>query len=82
MAEARRKATQPAKLEPRLKILVSSAVYGYEDLLESIYALLETFGYHVMMSHTGMGNRSERGIANAVSRPGAEGHHESVESSA
>ena len=38
---------------PRLKILVSSAVHGYVDLLESIYALLETFGYEVMMSHKG-----------------------------
>lgn len=38
---------------PQLKILVSSTVYGYEDLLESIFALLETFGYDVMMSHKG-----------------------------
>jgi|ERR1035438_5566708 hypothetical protein len=37
----------------RLSILVSSAVYGYEDLLESIYALLEGFGYDVLMSHRG-----------------------------
>jgi hypothetical protein len=28
-------------------------VYGYEDLLESMYALLETFGYEVLMSHKG-----------------------------
>ena len=34
-------------------ILVSSAVYGYEDLLDSIYALLEGFGYQVQMSHRG-----------------------------
>ncbi len=39
--------------EPTLKILVSSVVYGYEDLLESIYSLLETFGYDVLMSHKG-----------------------------
>ena len=39
--------------QPPLRILVSSVVYGYEDLLESIYALLETFGYHVLMSHKG-----------------------------
>lgn len=38
---------------PQLKILVSSTVYGYEDLLESIFALLETFGYDVVMSHKG-----------------------------
>jgi hypothetical protein len=28
-------------------------VYGYEEFLESIYALLETFGYDVVMSHKG-----------------------------
>ncbi len=48
---AKRKRTP--KPEPKLKILVSSAVYGYEDMLESIYALLETFGYEVLMSHKG-----------------------------
>ncbi len=37
----------------RLSILVSSVVYGYEDLLESVYTLLETFGYEVLMSHKG-----------------------------
>lgn len=37
----------------RLKIFVSSVVYGYEDLLETIYALLETFGYDVLMSQKG-----------------------------
>lgn len=37
---------------PRLKILVSSAVLGYEDLLESIYALLDV-DYEVIMSHKG-----------------------------
>ncbi len=37
----------------RLSILVSSVVYGYEDLLESIYALLDGFGYDVVMSHKG-----------------------------
>lgn len=37
----------------KLTILVSSAVYGYEDMLESIYALLEGFGYDVLMSHKG-----------------------------
>lgn len=45
----------PAELPTpsKLKLLVSSTVYGYEDLLESIFALLETFGYEVMMSHKG-----------------------------
>ncbi len=37
----------------RVRILVSSAVFGYEDFLESIYALLENFGYEVLMSHKG-----------------------------
>lgn len=37
----------------RLSIIVSSVVYGYEDLLESIYALLDGFGYDVVMSHKG-----------------------------
>ncbi len=45
--------TVSAKKERRLKILVSSVVYGYEDLLESIYSLLETFKYDVLMSHKG-----------------------------
>ena len=39
--------------ERKLKILVSSVVHGYEDLLESIYSLLEEFGYEVLMSHKG-----------------------------
>jgi hypothetical protein len=44
----------PESSTPRkLKLLVSSAVYGYEDLLESVFALLETFGYEVLMSHKG-----------------------------
>jgi hypothetical protein len=37
----------------RLSILVSSAVYGHEDLLDSIYALLTSYGYRVVMSHKG-----------------------------
>lgn len=37
----------------KLKILVSSVVYGFEDLLESVYSLLDEFGYHVLMSHKG-----------------------------
>lgn len=54
----RKKTTQPksqatTKEEPRLKVLVSSVVLGYEDLLESIYALLEQYGYDVVMSYKG-----------------------------
>lgn len=37
----------------RVRILVSSAVLGYEDFLESIYALLENFDYEILMSHKG-----------------------------
>ena len=51
--KAKTASTKKATPEPKLKILVSSVVYGYEDLLESIYALLETFGYEVLMSHRG-----------------------------
>jgi len=36
-----------------VRILVSSVVYGYEDFLESIYAILGNFGYEVLMSHKG-----------------------------
>lgn len=34
-------------------ILVSSTVYGIEELLDRIYAILTTFGYEVWMSHKG-----------------------------
>jgi len=33
--------------------MVSSSVYGIEDLLELIYTLLTSFGYEVWMSHKG-----------------------------
>ncbi len=46
-------ATYSKNRKPRLKILVSSSVFGYEELLESTYALLESFGYEVLMSHKG-----------------------------
>ena len=39
--------------ERRVRILVSSAVIGHEDLLEIIYSTLERFGYEVLMSHKG-----------------------------
>lgn len=39
--------------ERRVRILVSSAVIGYEDLLEIIYSTLEGFGYEVLMSYKG-----------------------------
>lgn len=53
MAKKAKSKSTKEETEPKLKILVSSVVYGYEDLLESIYALLETFGYEVLMSHKG-----------------------------
>lgn len=34
-------------------IMVSSTVYGIEELLDRIYTLLTTFGYEVWMSHKG-----------------------------
>lgn len=52
MAKKKAKAS-PKKNKQRLKILVSSTVYGYEELLESTYALLDSYGYEVLMSHKG-----------------------------
>jgi hypothetical protein len=37
----------------RLIVLVSSTVYGIEELLERIYAILTSFGYEVWISHKG-----------------------------
>lgn len=37
----------------RRTIMVSSTVYGIEELLERIYSLLTGFGYEVWMSHAG-----------------------------
>ena len=37
----------------RLPIMVSSTVYGIEELLDQVYALLNGFGYEVWMSHKG-----------------------------
>ena len=37
----------------RLSIMVSSTVYGIEELLEQIYAMLSGFGYEVWCSHKG-----------------------------
>ena len=43
--------TEPEK-KP-LTLMVSSTVYGIEELLEKIYATLTAFGYDVWMSHKG-----------------------------
>lgn len=37
----------------QITIMVSSAVHGIEPLLDQIYATLEGYGYHVLMSHKG-----------------------------
>jgi len=37
----------------RPTLMVSSTVYGIEELLERIYTVLTTFGYEVWMSHKG-----------------------------
>lgn len=37
----------------KLTVMVSSTVYGIEELLERIYTLLTAFGYEVWMSHKG-----------------------------
>ena len=38
---------------PKPIIMVSSTVYGIEELLERVYSLLTAFGYDVWMSHKG-----------------------------
>lgn len=45
----------------RPTVLVSSTVYGIEELLERIYTILTAFGYEVWMSHKGtLPTRSDR----------------------
>jgi hypothetical protein len=41
------------KTKKRPTIFVSSTVYGIEELLDRIYAILTAFGYDVRMSHRG-----------------------------
>ena len=41
------------KTAGQLSVLVSSTVYGVEELLERIYVLLTQYGYDVWMSHKG-----------------------------
>jgi hypothetical protein len=52
-AKTKKAAPKAEPAERRVRILVSSVVYGYEDFLESVYAILENFGYEVLMSHKG-----------------------------
>lgn len=42
-----------AARKPKQILMVSSAVYGFEDLLDRIYASLSTLDYEVWMSHKG-----------------------------
>lgn len=42
-----------ARKKRKLVVMVSSTVYGIEELLERIYAILTRFGYEVWMSHKG-----------------------------
>lgn len=39
--------------DKKMVVLVSSTVYGIEELLDRIYTLLTAFGYEVWMSHKG-----------------------------
>ena len=42
-----------AKRHERLTVFVSSTIYGIEELLDQVYALLSGYGYEVWMSHKG-----------------------------
>lgn len=44
---------QMQRKRDKMKIMVSSTVYGIEELLERVYTLLTQFGYEVWMSHKG-----------------------------
>lgn len=46
-------ATKKKYNKKRLVIMVSSTVYGVEELLERMFAILTKFGYEVWMSHKG-----------------------------
>ncbi len=37
----------------RIRILVASTVYGYQDQLSAIFSQLDSYGYDVMNSHLG-----------------------------
>ncbi|EMA9022945.1 DUF4062 domain-containing protein [Vibrio cholerae] len=40
-------------MSKKLTVMVSSTVYGVEELLDRVYSLLTAFGYEVWMSHKG-----------------------------
>ena len=41
------------KKDRRVTVLVASSVYGYEGLLEQVFAVLSAYGFKVLMSHKG-----------------------------
>lgn len=43
----------PAAPPAPLKVMVCSAIYGQENLLEQVFAVLQSYGYEVWMSHKG-----------------------------
>ena len=45
--------SDPKDKRQKLRIMVSSAVYGYQEFLDRIYDLLVALGYEVWMSHKG-----------------------------
>jgi hypothetical protein len=45
--------TPPAEPPPKLKLMVSSAVYGQQAFLDQVFGILEGYGYEVWMSHKG-----------------------------
>jgi hypothetical protein len=44
---------QPTEPPPKLKLMVSSTVYGQQGFLDQVFAILESYGYEVWMSHKG-----------------------------
>ena len=46
-------ATPQAGPPPKLRLMVSSTVYGLEGFLDQVFAILEGYGYEVWMSHKG-----------------------------
>jgi len=50
---AKKRTAKKAQAMTKPKVLVSSAVFGEENLLEAIYADLDAYGYEVLMSHKG-----------------------------
>jgi hypothetical protein len=47
------KNTRPETKQKKPVIMVSSTVYGIEEMLDDIYELLSSYGYEVWMSHKG-----------------------------